>query len=52
MDEIKNAFENGVPVDFRVSFSTVEVLKMVTVIIVLTIAVSLITLTIKNTFFK
>lgn len=51
MDEIKNAFENGVPVDFRVSFSNQEVLKMVGVIIVLTIGVVLITLTIKKSFF-
>lgn len=52
MEEVKSAFENGVPVDFRVSFSNQEIVKMIGVIIILTVAVVVLTLTVKKVFYK
>lgn len=52
MSEVVDAFKNGVPVDFRVSFSNTEIFKMVGVIVVLTVAVIIISNVVKNSFFK
>ena len=52
MESVKDIIENGVPVDFRVSFDNKEIVKMVGVIFALTIGVVIVTLVIKRSFFK